>query len=103
MARLRDLAKLIRSKNAGPFLLTFDIMFENREVYEKVRDSGVINKEMISALYATAVDDVHLVNYDAAYAIKFTIPRPAFQGEIEDRDVFGGQQYGPLVDLNVPD
>ena len=103
MARLRDLAKLIRSKNAGPFLLTFDIMFENQEVYEKVRDSGVINKETISGLYATPVDDVHLVNYDTAYAIKFTIPRPAFQGEIEDRDVFGGQQYGPLVDLNVPD
>ena len=103
MPRLRDLAKLIRSKNAGPFLLTFDIMFEYQEVYEKVRDSGVINKEMISALYQTAVDDVHLVNYDAAYAIKFTIPRPAFQGEIEDRDVFGGQQYAPLVDLEVPD
>ena len=103
MPRLRDLAKLIRSKNAGPFLLTFDIMFECQEVYEKVRDSGVINKEMISTLYQTAVDDVHLVNYDAAYAIKFTIPRPVFQGEIEDRDVFGGQQYAPLVDLEVPD
>lgn len=103
MPRLRDLAKLIRSKNAGPFLLTFDIMFEYQEVYEKVRDSGVINKEMISTLYQTAVDDVHLVNYDAAYAIKFTIPRPVFQGEIEDRDVFGGQQYAPLVDLEVPD
>ena len=103
MARLRDLAKLIRSKNAGPFLLTFDIMFENQEVYEKVRDSGVINKETISTLYKTPVEDIHLVNFDPAYSIKFTIPRPVFQGELEDRDIFGGQQYGPLVDLEVPE
>ena len=103
MVRLRELAKLIRSKNAGPFLLTFDIMFEDQQSYEKVRDSGLITRESVSSLYSTPVEDVHLVNYDAAYAIKFTIPRPVFQGELEDRDVFGGQQYGPLVDLEVPD
>ena len=103
MTRLRDLAKLIRSKNAGPFNLTFDIMFGNRQVYERVRDSGALSKKVIAALYSTPVEDVHLVNYDAGYAIKFTIPRPVFQGELEDRDVFGGQQYGPLVNLQVPD
>lgn len=103
MARLRELAKLIRSKNAGPFLLTFDIMFEDQKSYEKVRDAGVITRESMSALYNTPPEDVHLVNYDAAHAIKFTIPRPVFQGELEDRDVFGGQQYGPLVDIEVPE
>ncbi len=103
MARLRDLAKLIRSKNAGPFLLTLDIMFDTKEVYERVRDSGVLSKDAISSLYNTPVEDIHLVNFDPAYAIKFTIPRPVFQGELDDRDVFGGQQYGPLVDIEVPE
>ena len=103
MRRLIEIARVIRSKNAGPFELTFDIMFETLEVYRRVRDSGVINKQMISSLYNTPPEDVHLVNYDAAYAIKFTIPRPTFQGEIEDSDLMGGQQYGPLVDLEVPD
>lgn len=60
-------------------------------------------EQVISAMYNTPVEDVHLVNYDAGYAIKFTIPRPVFQGELEDTDLLGGQQYGPLVDLEVPD
>ena len=29
MATLGDLAKLVRSKNAGPFWLTIDIMFDD--------------------------------------------------------------------------
>ena len=45
---------------------------------------------------------VAIINYDAANAIKITIPRPTISGDIDDNDVFGGQQYGPLVDLEVP-
>ena len=36
MTRLRDLAKLIRTKNAGPFQLTLDIMFPDSRTYEHV-------------------------------------------------------------------
>jgi hypothetical protein len=45
---------------------------------------------------------VAIINYDAASAIKITIPRPTISGDIDDNDIFGGQQYGPLVDLEVP-
>jgi hypothetical protein len=44
-----------------------------------------------------------VIEYDAANAIKVTIPRAVISGDIEDTDVFGGQQYGPLVDLEVPE
>lgn len=37
-----DLAVLVRSKNAGPFWLTFDIMFDSPDIYKNVRDSNVI-------------------------------------------------------------
>jgi len=43
------------------------------------------------------------IEFDAASAIKVTIPRPVISGDIDDTDVFGGQQYGPLVDLEVPE
>ena len=43
MARLGELAKLIRSKNAGPFMLTFDVMFEDENAYRKVLASGVLD------------------------------------------------------------
>jgi hypothetical protein len=45
---------------------------------------------------------VTIINYDAASAIKITIPRPTISGDIDDADVYGGQQYGPLVGLEVP-
>ena len=52
--------------------------------------------------FERAHDCTVAISYDAASAIKITIPRPAISGDIDDTDVFGGQQYGPLVDLEVP-
>ena len=39
MATLGDLAKLVRSKNAGPFWLTIDIMFDDADAYRRARDA----------------------------------------------------------------
>jgi hypothetical protein len=36
-------------------------------------------------------------------ALKASIPRPAPSGDPADTDVFGGQQHGPLVDLEIPE
>ena len=101
MAKLWELAKLIRSKNAGPFELTFDVMFADRETYERVCRSGVINADWVASAYNLRAEDVMVINYDAANSIKITIPRPVLSGNIDDTDVFGGQQYGPLVELEV--
>ncbi len=100
--KLKNLARLIRSKNAGAYQLTFDIMFEDQDVYERVRDSKVINKPLIQALYGVAPEDILVFSYDAARAIKVTIPRPTSCGDIGDPDVFAGQQYAPLMEVEVP-
>lgn len=102
MARLRDLAKLIRSKNAGPFELTFDIMFGDRGTYEHVKLSGAINRDLFADMYRVPIESVRLFEYDPAYAFKITIPRPAVSGSLEDTDVYGGQQFGPLANLEIP-
>jgi hypothetical protein len=102
MAKLWQVTKLIRSKNSGPFELTFDVIFKDHETYEKVRDAKVINAEWFARTYRLTPEVVSVINYDAASAIKITIPRPTISGDIDDTDVFGGQQYGPLVDLEVP-
>jgi AhpD family alkylhydroperoxidase len=101
MTPLWKLARLIRSKNAGPFQLTFDVMFEDEAIYRHVRDSGVLSRERFAALYNTPSEAVHLVHYDAGLAIKATIPRPTPSGDLGDTDIFGGQQYAPLVDLEI--
>ena len=61
MTCLGDLAKLIRSKNAGPFILTFDIMFDDEASYRRVIGAGVITKEAFARLYSVPVDDITLV------------------------------------------
>lgn len=102
MAKLGELARLIRSKNAGPFLLTFDIMFEDAATYEAVKRSGVINRKLIATLYGAPDEQVHFVEYDRGLAFKATIPRPIASGDPLDTDVYGAQQHGPLVELEVP-
>ncbi len=102
MTALAELSRLIRSKNAGPFELTFDIMFDDAATYERVKRSGAVSREAVAARYGVAVDEVKFFFCDHAYAIKASIPRPYFQGDPRDSDGHGGQQYAPLMDIEIP-
>lgn len=99
--KLGEIAALIRSKNAGPFQLTFDVMFDDEEAYRKVVAADVITREWVESTYGVARDEVELYHYEPAWAIKITIPRPLPSGDPFDTDMYGGQQYGPLVDLEI--
>jgi uncharacterized protein DUF4387 len=101
MATLFDLCSLIRSKNAGPFVLTFDLMFSSQENYERAKRSQPLTKGLLAAIYCQRVDDITLVYHDHALAIKASMPRPIFQGELADGDCYGGQQYVPLLQIEV--
>jgi uncharacterized protein DUF4387 len=102
MTALADLAKLVRSKNAGPFWLTIDIMFDDAEAYRRARDAEIINRSAIARLYNRRPADVIVVNHDTALAIKVSFPRAQSSGSKHDSDVYGGQQYAPLLTLDVP-
>jgi hypothetical protein len=102
MARLRDIAKLIRSKNAGPFQLTLDIMFPDARSFQHVVDAGVITTAGMAAFFRVDESRVRLFHYAPANAIKVTVPRPVPCGDPADGDLFGGQQFGPLADIEVP-
>ncbi|MDA8049016.1 MAG: DUF4387 domain-containing protein [Rhodospirillales bacterium] len=97
------LAALVRSKNAGPFWLTLDVMFDNDAAYRRVRDCGVINRPAVAKMFRRDPAQVIVVNHDAARAIKVSFPRPESSGSKRDSDIYGGQQYAPLLDLPVPD
>ena len=102
MARIRDLAVVCRSKNANPFLITLDVVFPDRETYEKVRATGVLNKRLISRLYSVPESDILLVEFPPGNAVKATLPRLHGSGAVEDSDVYGAQQHGPLMDVEIP-
>ena len=98
--RLGDLAKVLRSKNAGPYLMTFDIIFDEPEIYEKVKAANLINQATIAHLYATEdAADIRIVAFDQALAIKVTLPRPLASGDVGDSDIYGAQQHVPLHNL----
>ena len=100
---LSNLAKTIRSKNAGPDKITFDVIFRDRESYDRVRRSGVLSREAVCRLYG--IPDSRIsdhVEFDPAYAIKFTLYRLEPSGSAGDGDIFGSQQYGPLLGVQVP-
>ena len=100
---IADLAVLVRSKNAGPFWLTIDIMFDDADNYRRVRDSEAISCAGIARMYRRDPADILVVNHDAALAIKISFPRPQSSGSKLDSDVYGGQQYAPLLSLAIPD
>lgn len=98
--KLTALAKVIRSKNSGPYEITFDVIFKDQATYEMAVARQLITKATIASLYHIPESDVTaLVHFTPANAIKATIIRPMASGDIRETDVYGAQQHAPLLDL----
>lgn len=100
--KLAELAGLIRSKNAGPFTLTFDIVLPNEADYWRVKRSGMLTVKRFAELFGCDVAVVRYFECDNARAFKFSIPRPIVQGDLGDGDMHGGQQFIPLMNIEIP-
>ena len=96
-----DLVVSVRSKNAGPFSCTFDLFFDDRAVFDRVVASGAITPAAVAALYRLDPSQVRVFAFEPALAIKVSIPRVVPGGDPGDRDVAGGQQFAPLLELAV--
>ncbi|HWZ58431.1 MAG TPA: DUF4387 domain-containing protein [Gemmatimonadaceae bacterium] len=101
MTTLASMCHLIRSKNAGPFVLTFDLMFATRADYERAKRAQPLTPARLAALYQVPAELITLVYHDNALAIKASMPRPTVQGDPTDADCYGGQQYVPLLTIEV--
>jgi hypothetical protein len=104
MKKLSELAKTVRSKNAGVDKITFDVIFSDRAAYERVKRARILTRDSVAALYRIEPARIcDFVEFDPANAIKFTVYRLQPSGSPGDPDIFGSQQYAPLLDLEVPD
>jgi len=97
--RMGDLAYMVRSKNAGPFTLTFDIMARDGEAYRAILDSGRLTADVIGQIYQVSPDQVDVFEIPSINAIKISIPRLVSAGSPQDLDVYGAQQAAPLIEL----
>jgi hypothetical protein len=102
MALIKDIARVCKSKNAGPFELTIDVVFDDADTFGKVKATGVLNIELFARLYNVSSETVLLTPYDAAFAFKATLPRLVPAGDFGDTDVYGCQQHALLLDVDVP-
>lgn len=100
---LGDVASVIRTKNAGPYELTMDVMFDNEGIFQKVKASGVLSPRTVIEMYK--IPQEHLIAclfWDQALSFKATIKRPVVSGSFGDLDVHGSQQHAPLIFILLP-
>jgi len=102
MARLEHIAKVIRSKNAGPFYLTLDVLFGDAASYERVAAAEVITQAGMASLYRQPLDNVRVYLHRNALAMKVSLVRWTPAGSLNDTDIYGAQQHVLLYDIEVP-
>jgi len=102
MKPLVELASVIRSKNAGPFELTVDVIFKNRDIYERVKRSRSLDAALIARLYRIPGEDVTVTYFDPACAFKATMKRRLPSGNPGEKDIYGAQQHAPLLEVTLP-
>ena len=103
MVLLGDMAKEVSSKNAGNFTVTFDVEFHDESSYQHVLDSGVFEKNHLADFLQIALDEIVSVSpFLAGLAVKIAVRRHHSSGDVGETDVFGVQQYVPLLDLEIP-
>lgn len=99
--KIYDIAFVCRSKNAGPFQVTIDLMFSDLESYRKVLHSKVFTPEIIGKLYDITPAQIAIKTFESIRTIKVVLPRRHGSGSPQDTDVYGSQQHFPLGNLDV--
>ena len=99
MKKLVDYTKILRSKNAGPLFITFDLIFHGREEMAYVREH--LNKQDIARAYGIDESSIDIIAYEVVNSIKITFPRNTVSGSVCDTDVYGCQMHMPLANLLI--
>lgn len=99
--RLYDWATVVRSKNAGPFTLTIDLMFTEDTAFAGVLASDSFTEDAIASLYGVPRESVRILPFERIRTIKISLPRATGSGSPSDRDVYGAQQHFPLAAMEV--
>ncbi|MBT6274349.1 MAG: DUF4387 family protein, partial [Chromatiales bacterium] len=84
---VNDLAKKVRSKNAGPFWVTIDVFCDTLEAYQTLLQR--LDTAKVAGLFACSANQMKRFDIDDLRVIKFSLPRPVVQGSRRDRDMHG--------------
>lgn len=99
MKKLIDYTKILRSKNAGPLFITFDLIFHNNGEMRYVSER--LTKEQIAKAYDIPAEKIDIIIYSVVNSIKITFPRKNISGSLKDTDIYGCQQHIPLANIEL--
>lgn len=101
MPKLSDVCRHVRSKNAGPFWITIDLSFPDRESFDRHADAAALQPAAIAALFDVDAAQVKRFAVPDLAVLKISYPRRHPQGGAMERDMHGGQQYIRLLDVEL--
>jgi len=100
MKKMLDIARVVRSKNSGPYELVLDIMLKDRSLFDTLRSSGQFSAKRVAQFYGIPESDIrNIVWFEPSNAVKVVMPRYIVSGAPGDSDVYGAQQHAPLLDM----
>jgi hypothetical protein len=101
MPKVKEVCRHVRSKVAGPFWVTIDLMFDSQENYDRYAQSPALSAESIAAIYQVVPETISLYPIPQLRVLKISYPRRSPQGSIEERDLHSGQQYTYLLNVEL--
>ena len=99
MKKLIEYTKILRSKNAGPLFITFDLIFNSKEEMQYVEQR--LKKADVAKAYDVSEEKIDIISYGVVNSIKITFPRKNISGSLADNDIYGCQQHMPLANILI--
>lgn len=99
MDRINDIAEKVRSKNAGPFWLTIDIFCGSTEAFAQITQR--LDTAQVAKLYGAETQLIKRFDIADLNVVKISLPRPATQGSIHDRDMHGASWASLLAEMSI--
>ncbi len=97
--KLIDYTNVLRSKNAGPLFITFDLIFKTDEDMDYIEKN--LTKEDIKKAYGVDTSKIDIITYRQVKSIKISFPRKEISGSIFDNDIYGCQMHMPLANIEI--
>ncbi|WP_022669859.1 DUF4387 family protein [Hippea alviniae] len=94
--KLKEAVKILRSKNAGVWHITIDIVFKDESLYKSAK--GKLNKEIFEKIYKR---EVRYFECDNINTLKVSFLRDAAAGSVDDTDCLGANYYIPLLEIEI--
>ena len=87
MRTIGEIATFVTSKNAGPFLLTLDIVFPDEATYRAFVARRPLDRATVARLYGLTPEDVvDIIEFEPAFAVKVTLKRPWASGAVGETE-----------------